>query len=115
MGRAMAFVLAPPPEAMERGQKVNYHLISITMSISKIFIPNYVCVLANERYKIYQTGFSFCRLGHALGVRFGVLRIKDQIPSCCLSVTLSPPKPSDQIQPNLVCKVLTCMRRTTAK
>ena len=27
-----------------------------------------MCVLANERYKTYQTGFSFCRLGHAPGV-----------------------------------------------
>ena len=35
------------------------------MSISKIFIPNFVCVLTNERYKTYQTEFSFCRLGHA--------------------------------------------------
>ena len=34
----------------------------------KIFIPNFVCVLTNERYKTYQTGFSFCRLGHAPGV-----------------------------------------------
>ena len=32
------------------------------MSISKIFIPNFVCVLTNERYKTYQTGFLFCRL-----------------------------------------------------
>ena len=38
------------------------------MSISKIFIPNFVCVLTNERYKTYQTGFSFCRLGHAMSV-----------------------------------------------
>ena len=38
------------------------------MSISKIFIPNFVCVLTNERYKTYQTGFSFCPLGHAPGV-----------------------------------------------
>ena len=35
------------------------------MSISKIFIPNFVCVLTIERYKTYQTGFSFCHLGHA--------------------------------------------------
>ena len=35
------------------------------MSISKIFIPNFVCVLKIERYKTYQTGFLFCRLGHA--------------------------------------------------
>ena len=38
------------------------------MSISKIFIPNFVCVLTNERYKTYQTGFSFCHLGHAPGM-----------------------------------------------
>ena len=49
--------LATPPGALGRGQKVKYHLISITKSISKIFIPNFVCVLTNERYKAYQTGF----------------------------------------------------------
>ena len=38
------------------------------MSISKIFIPNFVCVLTNERYKTYQTGFLFCHLGHAPGM-----------------------------------------------
>ena len=27
-----------------------------------------MCVLTNERYKTYQTGFSFCLLGHAPGV-----------------------------------------------
>ena len=55
--------LAPPPGALGRGQKVKY-LISITKSISKIFIPNFVCDLTNERYKTYQTGFLFCPLGH---------------------------------------------------
>ena len=63
--------LAPPPGALGRGQMVKYHLISITKSISVIFIPNFVCVLTNERYKTYQTGFLFCHLGHALGVGFG--------------------------------------------
>ena len=38
------------------------------MSNSKIFKPNFVCVLTNERYKTYQTGFLFCPLGHAPGV-----------------------------------------------
>ena len=38
------------------------------MSISKISIPNFVCVLTNERYKTYQRGFLFCSLGHAPGV-----------------------------------------------
>ena len=50
------------------GLKVKYHKISVTMSISKIFIPNFVCVLTNERYETYQTGFSFCHLCHAPGV-----------------------------------------------
>ena len=49
--------------------------MSITKSISKIFIPNFVCVPTNERYKTYQTGFSFCRLGHTPGL--GVLSAGD--------------------------------------
>ena len=73
IGRATSKIfLAPPPGALGRGQKVKYHLISITKSISKIFIPNFVCVLTNESYKTYQMGFFlFCRLGHALGVGLG--------------------------------------------
>ena len=83
MGRAKSNIfLAPPPGALGRGQKVKYHLISITKSISKIFIPNFVCVLTNERYKTCQMGFSFCffwscprggtsgRLGVLRGVNF---------------------------------------------
>ena len=89
-------------------------VISITKSISKIFIPNFVWVLANERYKTYQTRFLFCRLGHALGVGPGVLKGQNQISSCCLSVMLSPPKPLDEIQPNLVCELLLWMGRATA-
>ena len=58
---------SPPPGALGRGQKVKYHKISVTKSISKIFKQNFVCPLTNERYKTYQTGFSFCRLGHAPG------------------------------------------------
>ena len=30
-----------------------------------------MCVLTNEIYLTYQTGFSFCPLGHAPGVGFG--------------------------------------------
>ena len=40
MGRAKAFFFTPSPRALGRGEKVKYHLISITKSISKIFIPN---------------------------------------------------------------------------
>ena len=64
-------VFGPAPWGPGEGSKGQYHLISITKSISKIFIPNFVCVLTNERYKIYQTGFLFCHLGHALGVGLG--------------------------------------------
>ena len=63
--------LAPPPGFLGRSQKVKYHLISITKSILKIYIPNSVCVLTIERYKTYQTGFLFCRLGYAQGVDLG--------------------------------------------
>ena len=45
------------PAPLGRGNKAKYHLISIIKSISKIFIPNFVCVLTNERNKTYQTGF----------------------------------------------------------
>ena len=65
-----------------RGQKVKYHLISITKSISKIFIPNFVCVHTNERYKTYQMGFLFCRLGHALGVGLGGTLVETKIKFC---------------------------------
>ena len=68
MGCATAIFFASPPGALGRGQKVKYYLISITKSISKIFMPNFVWVLTNERYKTYWTGFSFCCLGHAPGV-----------------------------------------------
>ena len=54
--------LAPPPGALGRAKRSNiikYYEISITKSISKIFKPNFdfVCLLTNERYKTYQTGF----------------------------------------------------------
>ena len=58
------------PWGSGRGQKGKYHLISITKSISKIFMPNFVCVLTNERYKTYKTRLLFCHLGHAQGWDF---------------------------------------------
>ena len=69
--RNVNFFWAPPPGVLGRGQKVKYYSISITKSISKIFTPNFVCVLTNERYKTYQTGFIFCHLDHALRVGLG--------------------------------------------
>ena len=55
------------------------------MSISKIFIPNCVCVLTNERYKTYQTGVSFCHLGHAPGVGLWGTRGAQGVNSCFFS------------------------------
>ena len=43
----------PPPGAWGRGQKVKYHQISITKSISKICILNFKCVLTNNIYKTF--------------------------------------------------------------
>ena len=56
-------LLNPTPGALGKGQKVKYYLISIIKSISNIFIPNFVCVLTNERYQTYQTEFLF-KHGH---------------------------------------------------
>ena len=58
----------PAPWGPGEGSKGQLSLISITKLISKIFVTNFVCILTNERHKTYQAGFSFCRLGHALGV-----------------------------------------------
>ena len=47
---ACARAFFPTPWSPGADQKVKYHLISITEPILKIFIPNFVCVLTNERY-----------------------------------------------------------------
>ena len=99
------FFLAQPPWALWRGQKVKYNLISITKSISKIFIPNFVCVLTNERYKIYQTRFSFCHLGHASGVGLGALGSKNYWGYH--GGGLGSKTFFSEIQPDLVCELLT--------
>ena len=66
-------VWVPTSWGLGRGQKVKYHSISIKKTISKIYKPNFVCLLTrNERYKTCLTGFSFGRLDHAPG--FGTWR-----------------------------------------
>ena len=56
-----------------------------------------MCLLTHERYKTYQTGFSFGRLGHAPGVG--------------LRGTVGGVGASNffffEIQPDLVCELLT--------
>ena len=73
MGHATAHFWPRPLGPCGRAKRsniINYQN-SITKSISKIFKPNFVCLLTNERYKTYQTGFSFGCLGHAPGVVLG--------------------------------------------
>ena len=48
--------------------------ISLTFNIKvnfEDFIPKFVSVLTNKRYKTYGNGFSFCDLVHAPGVGLG--------------------------------------------
>ena len=59
------FFLGPVTWGLGEGPKGQIYLISITKSISKIFILNFACLLTNERYKTYKTGFSYGPLGHA--------------------------------------------------
>ena len=61
--------LAPPPGTLGRGQKVKYHLISITKSR---FLFQTLCVFSQMKdTKHIRRVFLFCRLGHALGVGLG--------------------------------------------
>ena len=56
----------------------------------------------------------FYSVAWVLGGTWGVLRGHNQIPPCCLSVMLSPPKPSNEIQQNLVYELLLWMGRAMA-
>ena len=58
-------VMLSPPKPLDEIQPkfgVNYKVNF------KDFFSNFVCVLTNDIYKTYQTGFSLCSLGHAPGV-----------------------------------------------
>ena len=51
------YVLSPPPGALEKGQKDNYHLISIAKSMSNILKPNFLCLLTNKNTKDFRRDF----------------------------------------------------------
>ena len=57
----MAHFFGPAP-SLNFNYKVNFKEFLTKLS---------VCLLTHERYKTYQTGFSFGRLGHAPGVGLG--------------------------------------------
>ena len=70
------------PLTLGRGQKVNYHVISITQSISNIFKPNFVLLLTNDRYKHIRQDFHSVPRGwtwRVRGVQNCVFRIFNQI------------------------------------
>ena len=58
---------SPAPWGPGMGSKGQI-LFNFNYKVKLIFIQNFVCVLTNEGYKTNQMGFSFCRLGNALGV-----------------------------------------------
>ena len=76
MGRAMAIFLAPPPGARGRGQKAKYHLISITKSISKIFLYQTLCVFSQMKDKkhirrdFHSVGLIYKLKQHGIGGDF---------------------------------------------
>ena len=102
------FFLSQPPWALGRGQKVKYHLISITKSISKIFIPNPACVLTNERYKIYQDEIFILSPGSCLrGGTWGTGVPKGSKNYWGYHGGLGSKRFFSEIQPDLVCELLT--------
>ena len=56
------------------GVKKNLNFNYKLKSFSNNFIPKFVCVLTNKRYKTYRMMFSFFRLGHAPGARLAGAR-----------------------------------------
>ena len=62
-----------------------------------------MCLLTNERYKTYQTGFSFGRLYHARGV--GLVGTMGGGGGGGVDGSIPPPP---EIQPELVCELFTC-------
>ena len=67
----------PAPWGPEEGSKgqISFNF-NYKVNFKDFYSKLCVCVLTNERYKTYHTGFLFCRLGHALGVGRGCLGAK---------------------------------------
>ena len=74
-GCVTAQFFGPAPWGPGEGPKgqisLNIIKIQLESQFQRFFKPNFVCLLTNERYKTYQTRFSFGRLGHAPGVGLG--------------------------------------------
>ena len=69
MGRATSNFFWPATWGPGEGSKgqISFNF-NYKVNFKDFYTKLCVCVLTNERYKTYQTGFSFCPLGHAPGV-----------------------------------------------
>ena len=67
------FFLSLPPWALGGTKRSNIIKFQL-QSQFQIFLYQNLCLLTNERYKTYQTVFSFCYLGQAPGVVLGGYR-----------------------------------------
>ena len=68
------FNFGPAPWGPGEGSKGQISLNIIKFQLQsqfERFFDQTLCLLTHERYKTYQTGFSFGGLGHALGVGLG--------------------------------------------
>ena len=65
------FFLLHPLGACGGVNRSNINKFQLQSQFQRLFIPNFVCVLTNERYTTYQTRFSFKHLGHVSGVGLG--------------------------------------------
>ena len=90
-GACTSTIFGSPPLGPWGGAKRSNIIKPELQSFSKVFKPNFVILLTNERYITYQTGFSFGRLGHAQAWDLGA-------PWGWGSKNFSP-----EIQPDLVC------------
>ena len=68
-------ILATPPGALGRGQKMKYPLNLITKSISKFFISNFVFVLTNKDTKHFRRDFNSVAWVMPQGSDFGALGV----------------------------------------
>ena len=102
----ITFVFGPAPGTLVRVKRTNIIKFQLQSQFQR-FLYQTLCVLSQMKdKKTYHTAFLFCRLGHALGGDIGVL-VRQKLISVLLFVKLSPTKPLDEIQPNLVCELLT--------
>ena len=102
IGRARAFFFCPAPWGPGEGSKGQISFIFNYKVIFKDFYTK-LCV-CTHKWKIQNIPEGIFILLPGSCPRGG--RGQNQIPSWCLSVMLSPSKPLDEMQPNLVCELL---------